>query len=332
MLQWGSPGNPWEIRAEMKNGMAAGLADWVATAEAFRTFDGAERERLLKLVLTSVTSVMTSCAARVASVGRTSVSCSMDGDRMRRVYGRLKCGDTIADLARMAHQIGPIAKFVINGAKTTTRGDAYPPGELQAVCDALDAALVALEAPSPAEDDAPTQSQEAPQSLAGLITQHVDTKFLEALDGDDLWKDKNEKKWLRSNVKEFLAGEVSTIEDLYTGKYAERAAVEAVTKMFRQFGTALVGAKLTGQDDAFNLGSNADAMRAAVAKAVETVIPQMWLNIYDKVLPTMVRHAQGRVARRARSAWQPVYSTRMQVACMPRRLAAGITDVCVDRG
>ena len=210
----------------------------------------------------------------------------MHGDRMRGVHGRLKCGSTTADLAPIADQVGTMAKFMIMGTKTTKRGTPYPREELQAMCDALDSALVALTASSPAEDGAPTVSRVAPKSLAGLITATLDSKFFEELGDRALWAQRDQKQWLRSNVTEFLAGsEVATVEDLYTGKYAERAAVEGVTKMFQDLGAALVACKLDGEDDDFNLGSNAEAMRGAVAKAVATVIPQMWLDMYDKVLP-----------------------------------------------
>ena len=56
----------------------ASVAGWLETAEAFSVFAADKRERMLFLLSTVLT---TKCAARVAPIGRTSVCCSMHGDR-----------------------------------------------------------------------------------------------------------------------------------------------------------------------------------------------------------------------------------------------------------
>ena len=56
----------------------ASVAGWLATAEAFRGFAAGKRERMLHMLSTVLTE---KCAARVASIGRTSVGCSNHGDR-----------------------------------------------------------------------------------------------------------------------------------------------------------------------------------------------------------------------------------------------------------
>ena len=82
-VKWGEPSfgpYKWSSRiGEESFAMAeASVTGWLATAKAFRGFAEDKRERMLFLLSTVLT---TKCAARVAPIGRTSVGCSMHGDR-----------------------------------------------------------------------------------------------------------------------------------------------------------------------------------------------------------------------------------------------------------
>ena len=214
-------------------------------------------------------------------------------------------------------QVGLVAKHLITGMKFSQLGKDYAPDEKQAACDALDAGLAALKVSS-AADGAPTEeSVPKKHTLGVMLAENLDPDFYEALKNGKLWEDNTERQRLRANLKVFFHGcNVKTPEDLHSGPYATRAAVEEATAMLR--GQAAVLTQC--YEDQFDLGTDANAMLAAVRRAVTNVLPQVWLEAYDQVRPSPSPHpTQGRVARRARAAWRPVHGTRMHDACMPRR-------------
>ena len=214
-------------------------------------------------------------------------------------------------------QVGPIAKHLITGLTFSHLGKDYAPDEKQAACDALDAGLAALKVSS-AADGAPTEERvPRAHTLGVMLAAKLDPDFYEALGNGTHWEDNTERQRLRANLKVFFHGcNVNKPEELHSGPYATRAAVEEATAMLR----AQAGVLTQCYDDQFDLGTDANAMRAAVRRAVTNVLPQVWLEAYDMVRPSpSPRPTQGRVARRARAAWRPVQGTRMHDACMPRR-------------
>jgi hypothetical protein len=150
-----------------------------------------------------------------------------------------------------------------------------------------------------------------------MLAAKLDADFYEALANGRLWEDNKERQRLRKNLRVFFRGcNVTAPEDLHSGQYATRAAVEEATAMLRGQADVLTQC----YEDQFDLGTDANAMLAAVRRAVTNVLPQVWLEAYDMVRPSpSPRPTQGRVARRARAAWRPVQGTRMHDACMPRR-------------
>ena len=232
------------------------------------------------------------------------------------MYGRLKY-NTIEELLAQIDAVGPMARHVIIGTKFSHMGQDYPIGEKREACDALDAGLAALKVSS-AADGAPTEeSVPKKHTLGVMLAAKLDPDFYEALENGKHWEDNKERQRLRANLRVFFRGcNVNTPEELHSGQYATRAAVEEATAMLRGQADVLTQC----YEDQFDLGTDANAMRAAVRTAVTNVLPQVWLAAYDLVRPSpSPRPTQGRVARRARAAWRPVHGTRMHDACMPRR-------------
>jgi hypothetical protein len=223
----------------------------------------------------------------------------------------------VEQLLAQIDQVGRVAKHLINGIKFSHLGKDYAPDEKRAACDALDAGLAALKVSS-AADGAPTEERAPrPHTLGVMLAAKLDSDFYEALENGKLWEANKERRRLRANLKVFFHGcNVKTPEDLHSGPYATRAAVEEATAMLR--GQAAVLTQC--YEDQFDLGTDAEAMLAAVRRAVTNVLPQVWLDAYELVRPSpSPRPTLGRVARRARAAWRPVHGTRMHDACMPRR-------------
>jgi hypothetical protein len=202
-----------------------------------------------------------------------------------------------------------LARQVIIATKFAHKGKDYPMEEKRAACDALYVGLAALTVSSAAEGGAPTEERAPKQHTLGvLLARKLDSEFYEALQNGALWEDSKQRQKLRANLRVFFHGcEVTTPEELHSGQYATRAAVETATTILRSQAAALAEC----YEDQFDLGTDAAAMRAAVERAVRSVLPQLWLEAYDEVRrsPTP-RPTQGRVARRARAAWRPVHSTR----------------------
>lgn len=199
------------------------------------------------------------------------------------MYGRLKY-NTIEELLAQIDAVGPMARHVIIGTKFSHMGQDYPIGEKREACDALDAGLAALNASSAAQGGAPTEER-APtkHGLGVMLAEKLTTEFLGDLNNGKLWEDSRQRRKLRNNLKIMLQGcEVTTPEELHSGKYADRAAVEEATTMLRKQAAVLTGC----YRDQFDLGTDADAMSAAVTRAVRNVLPQMWLEAYDKVRPS----------------------------------------------
>jgi hypothetical protein len=221
------------------------------------------------------------------------------------------------ELLAQIDQVGLVAKHLITVIKFSHLGKDYAPDEKRAACDALDAGLAALKVSSAADGAATEERMPRAQTLGVMLAAKLDSDFYEALENGKHWEDNKERQRLRANLKVFFHGcNVHTPEELHSGPYATRAAVEEATAMLR--GQAAVLTKC--YKDQFDLGTDANAMLAAVRRAVTHVLPQVWLEAYDLVRPSPSPHpTQGRVARRARAAWRPVHGTRMHDARMPRR-------------
>ena len=224
---------------------------------------------------------------------------------------------TMEQLLAKIDQVGLVAKHLITGMKFSQQGQDYAPAEKQAACDALDAGLAALKVSSAAGGEPTEEREPRAQTLGVMLAAKLDTDFYEALKNGTHWEDSKERQRLRANLRVFFRGcNVNTPEELHSGQYATRAAVEEATAMLCGQADVLTQC----YEDEFDLGTDANAMRAAVIRAVTNVLPLVWLEAYDLVRPSpSPRPTQGRVARRARAAWRPVHGTRMHDACMPRR-------------
>jgi hypothetical protein len=195
-------------------------------------------------------------------------------------------------------EVGEVAKHLITGIKFSHLGKDYAPDEKRAAWDALEAGLAALKVRS-AADGAPTEERVPKQHTLGvMLATKLTPEFYEELENGKLWEDSDERRRLRANLRVFFHGcGVNTPEELHSGPYATRAAVEKATAMLRSQAAVLTQC----YKDQFDLGTDANAMRAAVQRAVRNVLPQMWLEDYDLVRPSPTpRPTQGRVARRAR--------------------------------
>jgi hypothetical protein len=184
-------------------------------------------------------------------------------------------------LAQNLDEVSQVAKMLITGVKFSHLGKDYAPDEKRAACDALDAGLKALTVSSAADGGAPTEDGVPKmQTLGGMLAKKLDLSFYEALANGDLWHDPKQRQRLRANLRVFFDGcAVTTPEELHSGQYATRAAVVSTTSMLRSQAAILTEA----YEDQFDLGTDADAMRAAVRRAVTNVLPQMWLEAYDEV-------------------------------------------------
>ena len=162
-------------------------------------------------------------------------------------------------------------------------GQDYPIDEKREACDALDAGLAALNASSAATGGAPTEDRvPSKHTLGVMLAEKLTEEFYTDLKKGKLWEDRDERQKLRKNLRVMFRGfEVTTPEELHSGKYAERAAVELDTGMLRQNASMLTEC----YKDQFELGTDADAMCAAVTRAARNVLPQMWLEAYDAVRP-----------------------------------------------
>ena len=258
----------------------ASVAGWLETAKAFRVFAPAKRERMLFLLTTVLT---TKCAARVAQIGRTSVGCTCTATETRRVCGRMKYS-TVQEVIAQIDQVGPIANHVIRGSKFSHLGQDYPMNEKKEASDALDAGLAELKASSAATGGAPTEDHVPRKHTLGvMLAEKLTNEFYADLKNGTLWEDGEQRRKLRKNLKAMFQGfEVTTPEGLHSGKYAERGAVESDTAMLRRDASLLAGC----YDEQFELGTDEDAMRAAVTRAATNVLPQMWLEAYDAVRPS----------------------------------------------
>jgi len=197
------------------------------------------------------------------------------------VCGSLKCED-VNDLKEHATTVGTLAAVVL---KNPTFKKSYSDDERKQVATLISQAVDTFNETSTVEAEADFVDEPATgakPTLKALLHQHLNAKWFKRVDDTTRWR-QSSRKAVRENVCKYLEQStgVTSTKDMYTGEYANRADVETLLDMLKTNGRTLVDSTIElARGGEFDVKEH---VLEAMKKAVETVVPVLWLAIFDEV-------------------------------------------------
>lgn len=200
---------------------------------------------------------------------------------MRGVCGSLKC-ETVKDLKKDKTTVGALAEVVL---KNPMFKKSYSDDERKQVATLISQAVDKLNETSTVEaetDFVDEPATGAKPTLKALLHQHLNAEWFKRVDDTTRWK-QSSRNAVRENVCKYLEQStgVTSTKDMYTGDYANRADVETLLDMLKTNGRTLVDSTIElARGGEFDVKKH---VLEAMKEAVETVVPVLWLAIFDEV-------------------------------------------------
>ena len=202
----------------------------------------------------------------------------------------------VAALRKHASEVGVLAEHLLNLpaiVKISTEHERSQVGNL-----IHEAMAGVTEEPAPAADPEAEVLDEGAtpptQTLRELLAQTLNKQWFEDVGGhlSTTWT-KEERGKIRKNIRTYLhQNGVTRQEDMCEGRFAERAYVQKTVDTWAQIGGTLLESAITMDDEgAYDFGESGerrDEMMEAMKVAVQTVIPQMWLAVYEKARHSVI--------------------------------------------
>ena len=215
---------------------------------------------------------------------------------MSGVCGSLKL-KTAKDLKKDASTVGTLAELVLNNRAFKT---SHTEDERKQVATLIAEAVDKLNGPSPVEAEAEVVDEPATRAkptLKDMLHQYLDSKWFKALGLEKTsWKQKA-RDAVRENVRKYLEQStgVTSTTDMYTGHYADRDRVENFLGVLKTNGPALVDSTIRlAREGEFDVRKK---VVEAMKEAVVTVVPGLWLHVFDQV-----RHNRSYLTAQPRAA------------------------------
>ena len=215
---------------------------------------------------------------------------------MSGVCGSLKL-KTVKDLKKNASTVGTLAELVLDNRAFKT---SHTEDERKQVATLIAEAVDKLSGTTPLEAEADIVDEPATRAkptLQDMLHQYLASKWFKELGPEKSnWKQAT-RDAVRDNVRKYLEQScgVTSTTDMYTGHYADRGDVEKYLDLLKTNGPTLVDCTIQlASDGEFDLRKK---VVEAMKEAVVTVVPGLWLHVFDEV-----RHNRSYLTAQPRAA------------------------------
>ena len=206
---------------------------------------------------------------------------------------------TVEDLKNQVTTVGALAEIVLQNPKFKT---SYSADERKQVATLIANAVDKFNETSRVEAAPEIVNEAATQAnptLQALLHKKLNGEWFKQLGLQSRWK-KDARNAVRANVLKYLdqSTGVTSTTDMHNGQYTHRADVEAYMDLLQTSGRTLVDCTI-GLARAGEFDKRKEVLEA-MKEAVVTVVPDLWLDVYNKV-----RHNRSYLSAQTASCTSP---------------------------